>query len=506
MPKKQGKPDVAKIQAKIAEAKAAAEKAAAEKRGAVAVAEKQLKQITDDAMADGHIDEDEQRQIDEAMRKVESLRAEPTSSETVDAAEESGDEVEPQESPSSALEAKAKAEAEAKAAAEKAAAEKAAAAGDASFFLASASALADKEGKAASERAAADAKAVEGNAAVQKAAADAKAVEGNAAVQRVAPVKAKVEEAVKGEKAKVEEAMNGDTGSIIRKETTKAVRSARQEPTQASPEPPLASQQMSSGSGAADPHLAAQQQKLLDKEKSKALRAEPRSEGTVKAAAELPTKAVAEPAAAPPNNAAPSNGSGCSAPSNAKSTPSEKLEPVDLRAQYENFLKISVLLVGVCVLAFCFSPNEGCVYTRCTADVSYVGPSASLLSLGGMFGSESEHVQLLGTFNSLRECEDACVVMKGRAKRAFWGASVVKKAKCVAFTYAAVSTTSAAFNGHCYATVSYGNETGISSEPFLRPEYTGASNAVVSGLVTSLTPLSVLFRGAPQDTSANTDL
>ncbi len=47
MPKKQGKPDVAKIQAKIAEAKAAAEKAAAEKSGAVAVAEKQLEQITD---------------------------------------------------------------------------------------------------------------------------------------------------------------------------------------------------------------------------------------------------------------------------------------------------------------------------------------------------------------------------------------------------------------------------------------------------------------------------
>jgi len=124
-----------------------------------------------------------------------------------------------------------------------------------------------------------------------------------------------------------------------------------------------------------------------------------------------------------------------------------------------------------------------------------------------MFGSESEHVQLLGTFNSLRECEDACVVMKVRAKRAlFWGASVVKKAKCVAFTYAAVSTTPAAFNGHCYATVSYGNETGISSEPFLRPEYTGASNAVVSGLVTSLTPLTILFRGTPQDTAANTDL
>jgi hypothetical protein len=471
MPKKQGKPDVAKIQAKIAEAKAAAEKAAAEKKGAVAVAEKQLKQITDDAMADGIIDEDEQRQIDEAMRKVESLRAEPTSSETVDAAEESGDEVEPQESPSTALEAKAKAEAEAKAAAEKAAAEKAAAAGDASFFLASASALADKEGK-------------------------------------TAPVKSNVEQAVEGEKAKVEEALNGDTGSVIRKETTKAVRSARQEPTQASPEPPLASQQMSSGSVAADAHLAPQQQKLLDKEKSKALRAEPPSEGTVKAAAEPHTKAAAEPAAAPPNNAAPSNGSGCSAPSNVKSTPSKKLEPVNLRAQYENFLKISVLLVvGVCVLAFCFSPNEGCVYTRCTAGVSYVGPSASLLSLGGMFGSESEHVQLLGTFNSLRECEDACVVMKGRAKRAlFWGASVVKKAKCVAFTYAAVSTTSAEFNGHCYATVSYGNETSISSEPFLRPEYTGASNAVVSGLVTSLTPLSILFRGAPKDTSTNADL
>jgi hypothetical protein len=452
MPKKQGKPDVAKIQAKIAEAKAAAEKAAAEKRGAVAVAEKQLQQLTDDAMADGIIDEDEQRQIDEAMRKVESLRAELTSLETVDAAEESGDEVEPQESPSTALEAKAKAEAEAKAAAEKAAAEKAAAAGDASFFLASASALAEK----------------------------------------AAPVQ-----------AKVEEALNGDTGFVIRKETSKAVRSARQEPTQASPEPPLASQQMSSGSVAADAHLAPQQQKLPDKEKSKALRAEPPSEGTVKAAAEPPAKAAAEPAAAPPNNAAPSNGSGCSAPSNAKSTPSEKL-----RAQYEIFLKISVLLVvGVCVLAFCFSPNEGCVYTRCTADVSYVGPSASLLSLGGMFGSESEHVQLLGTFNSLRECEDACVVMKGRAKRAlFWGASLVKKAKCVAFTYAAVSTTSAAFNGHCYATVSYGNETGISSEPFLRPEYTGASNAVVSGLVTSLTPLSIFFRGAPQNTSATADL
>jgi hypothetical protein len=298
----------------------------------------------------------------------------------------------------------------------------------------------------------------------------------------------------------VEEALNGDTGFVIRKEKSKAVRSARQEPTQASPEPPLALQQMSSGSVGADANLAPQQQKLLDKEKSRALRAEPPSEGTVKAAAEPPTKATAEPAAATANNAAPSN---------VKSTPSEKLGPVDLRAQYAIFLKISFLLVvvGVCVLVFCFSPNEGCVYTRCTADVSYVGPSSFLLSLGGMFGSESEHVQLLGTFNSLRECEDACVVMKGRTKRAlFWGSSVVKKAKCVAFTYAAVSTTSAAFNGHCYATVSYGNETGISSEPFLRPEYAGASNAVVSGLVTSLTPLSIFFRGAPQDTSANTDL
>ena len=68
-----------------------------------------------------------------------------------------------------------------------------------------------------------------------------------------------------GEKAKMEEVLDGGTGSFIRKETKKAVRSARQEPTQASPEPPLASQQMSSGSGAADPHLAAQQQKLLDK-------------------------------------------------------------------------------------------------------------------------------------------------------------------------------------------------------------------------------------------------
>ena len=38
-------------------------------------AEEQLKQITDQAMEDGHIDEDEQRQIDEAMRKVESLRS-----------------------------------------------------------------------------------------------------------------------------------------------------------------------------------------------------------------------------------------------------------------------------------------------------------------------------------------------------------------------------------------------------------------------------------------------
>jgi hypothetical protein len=37
-------------------------------------AEEQLKQITDQAMEDGHIDEDEQRQIDEAMRKVDILR------------------------------------------------------------------------------------------------------------------------------------------------------------------------------------------------------------------------------------------------------------------------------------------------------------------------------------------------------------------------------------------------------------------------------------------------
>ena len=41
----------------------------------ILAAEEQLKQITDQAMADGHIDEDEQRQIDEAMREVESLRA-----------------------------------------------------------------------------------------------------------------------------------------------------------------------------------------------------------------------------------------------------------------------------------------------------------------------------------------------------------------------------------------------------------------------------------------------
>jgi hypothetical protein len=41
----------------------------------ILAAEEQLQQITDQAMADGHIDEDEQRQINEAMRKVESLRA-----------------------------------------------------------------------------------------------------------------------------------------------------------------------------------------------------------------------------------------------------------------------------------------------------------------------------------------------------------------------------------------------------------------------------------------------
>ena len=41
----------------------------------ILAAEEQLQQITDQAMADGHIDEDEQRQIDEAMRKVESLRS-----------------------------------------------------------------------------------------------------------------------------------------------------------------------------------------------------------------------------------------------------------------------------------------------------------------------------------------------------------------------------------------------------------------------------------------------
>ncbi len=41
----------------------------------ILAAEEQLQQITDQAMADGHIDEDEQRQIDEAMSEVESLRA-----------------------------------------------------------------------------------------------------------------------------------------------------------------------------------------------------------------------------------------------------------------------------------------------------------------------------------------------------------------------------------------------------------------------------------------------
>jgi Mg2+ and Co2+ transporter CorA len=41
----------------------------------ILAAEEQLKQITDEAMTDGHIDEDEQKQIDEAMRRVESLRA-----------------------------------------------------------------------------------------------------------------------------------------------------------------------------------------------------------------------------------------------------------------------------------------------------------------------------------------------------------------------------------------------------------------------------------------------
>ena len=41
----------------------------------ILAAEEQLQQVTDQVMTDGHIDEDEQRQINEAMSKVESLRA-----------------------------------------------------------------------------------------------------------------------------------------------------------------------------------------------------------------------------------------------------------------------------------------------------------------------------------------------------------------------------------------------------------------------------------------------
>jgi hypothetical protein len=41
----------------------------------ILAAEEQLKQISDQVMVDGHIDEDEKRPIDEAIRKVERLRA-----------------------------------------------------------------------------------------------------------------------------------------------------------------------------------------------------------------------------------------------------------------------------------------------------------------------------------------------------------------------------------------------------------------------------------------------